>query len=232
MVSRETSDLLMPAWSASAGSTVSYFRVDTPFSTSSSIRSASGRSACNAVYAGISTSPDSPPRGRFLRSRGFVTRNCRSFNATRPACTPCQYSSRSASRRPCSFGPATFSALICRTASTVARPITSITSSIARSPFSSSSTSGISNCPSFASHSASSRRLGVDDRGAILYRSRIGGLSFLFNTRLIPQPGRSRHRPSTYAWDSLRHNSLPHGQDYSSGPGVHHGRAGGGGAVS
>ena len=44
---------------------------------------------------------------------------------------------------------------------------------------------------------ARSRRLGVDDRGAILYRSRIGGLSFLFNTRLIPQPGRSRHRPST-----------------------------------
>ena len=38
----------------------------------------------------------------------------------------------------------------------VARPIASITSSMARSPFSSSSTSGTRNCPSFASHSASS----------------------------------------------------------------------------
>ena len=44
----------------------------------------------------------------------------------------------------------------------VARPITSITSSMARSPFSSSSISGISNCPSFASQSTNSRLLGAD----------------------------------------------------------------------
>ena len=44
----------------------------------------------------------------------------------------------------------------------VARPITSITSSMARSPFSSNSTSGISNCPSFASQSDNSRLFGVD----------------------------------------------------------------------
>ena len=49
-------------------------------------RSASRPSACNAVYAGTSTSPGSSARGRFLRSRGRSTRNCRSFNATRPAC--------------------------------------------------------------------------------------------------------------------------------------------------
>ena len=100
------------------------------------LRPTSTAGASTPVYAGISTSPGSPARGRFLRSRGLSTRNCRSFNATRPACTPCQYSSRSPSRRPCSFGPATCSALICRTASMVARPITSITSSMARSPFS------------------------------------------------------------------------------------------------
>ena len=182
MVSRETSDLLTPTWSAIAGSTVSYLRVDTPCSTSSSIRSASPWSACNAVYAGISTSPGSLARGRFLRSRGLSTCNCRSFNATRPACTPCQYTSRSASRRPCSFGPATCTALICRTASMVARPITSITSSMARSPFSSSSTSGISSCPSFASQPASSRRFGVDAPDTILYGFFIGGLSSFLNT--------------------------------------------------
>ena len=48
----------------------------------------------------------------------------------------------------------------------VARAITSITSSMARSPVSSSSTSGISSCPFFASRSASSRRLGSSELDA------------------------------------------------------------------
>ena len=64
----------------------------------------------------------------------------------------------------------------------VARPITSFTSSMARSPFSSSSTSGISSCPSFASQPASSRRFGVDAPDTILYGFFIGGLSSFLNT--------------------------------------------------
>ena len=76
-----------------------------------------------------------------LRSRGLATRNCRSFSATRPACTPCQYTSRRY-RGACAFDPATSSALISRNALTVTRPMTSITSSMARLPFSISSTSG------------------------------------------------------------------------------------------
>ena len=62
------------------------------------------------------------------------------------------------------LGPATCSARICRTTSTVGPPITLITSSTARSAFFSSSTSGISNCPSFASQSANCRLLAVDPR--------------------------------------------------------------------
>ena len=46
--------------------------------------------------------------------------------------------------------------------------MTSITSSMARSPFSSSSTSGTSSCPSFASQSASFRLLAVDVSCTIL----------------------------------------------------------------
>ena len=83
----------------------------------------------------------------FLCSRGLVTRNCHFFNAICPPCTRCQYTSRSGPRRPCVFGPATGSALICRTASTVARPMTSITLSMARCPVSSCSTSGITQLP-------------------------------------------------------------------------------------
>ena len=81
--SRDTSDLLMPTCSAIAGSTGSYLRVDTPCSTNSSILSAKRRLLRNAVYAAISTSPGSPARWRFLRSRGLATRNCRSLNDTR-----------------------------------------------------------------------------------------------------------------------------------------------------
>ena len=68
---------------------------------------------------GTSTSPDPSASRRFLRSRGLATRNCRPFSATCPPCTPCQYTSRSGPRHPCAFGPATCSALIWRTASTV-----------------------------------------------------------------------------------------------------------------
>ena len=102
--------------------------------------------------------------------RGMSICNCRccSFNATPPACTSCQYRSRSASRRPCSSGPATNSALFPRTASMVARPITSITSSMARWPFLSSLING-SSCSSFASQPANSRLLAVDVPETILY---------------------------------------------------------------
>ena len=83
----------------------------------------------------------------------------------------------------------------------VARPMTSITSSMARSPFSSSSTSGISSCPSFASQPANSRLSGerLDAPETILYGFFfIGGFSLLgFSTRLIPQPV-GRESPPTF----------------------------------
>ena len=89
----------------------------------------------------------------------------------------------------------------------VARPITSITSSMARSPFSSSSTSGISSCPSFASQSASSRLLGadVDAPDTILYGIFfIGGFSLLLLiTRLHTTAGRESPPTFHYAWGTL-----------------------------
>ncbi len=88
----------------------------------------------------------------------------------------------------------------------VARPITSITSSMARSPFSSSSTSGISSCPSFASQSASSRLLGadLDAPDTILYGFFIGGLSSL-SEHPTDTTSAGQESPPTfnYAWGTL-----------------------------
>ena len=50
---------------------------------------------------------------------------------------------------------------------------------------------------------ARSRRLGVDDRGAILYRSRIGGLSFSVQHPTDTTAGQESPPTFYYAWDSL-----------------------------
>jgi hypothetical protein len=135
---RDTALLDTPTVPATAGSTDSYLRVDTPLTRMSRTRAAMCASPVRRSYAGTATSFDVAS----LRSRGCLTCSLRSASVTWPRCVPCHSTSPSA--RPRSLAPASSCADSISSCSMSPRAASFISSSMLAWAFSSSSSIGSS----------------------------------------------------------------------------------------